>query len=113
MDRNSGTIIYIVAFVVALRKESVDRNCNYFRVRQNEWVALRKESVDRNDVMLLLQISLMRSLSARRAWIEIRGGYITKIDKGVALRKESVDRNFLPLSSSPRLASRSPQGERG
>ena len=36
-----------------------------------------------------------RSLSARRAWIEIRGGYITKIDKDhVALRKESVDRNL-------------------
>ena len=54
-------------------------------------VALRKESVDRNVVMLLLLTSLTRSLSARRAWIEI-------IDYIVDYATD---------------ASRSPQGERG
>ena len=76
------------------------------------------------------------SLSARRAWIEIRGGYITKIDKdqslsarrawieiiplakvrhceGVALRKESVDRNVAAHVAVVPLKRRSPQGERG
>ena len=34
---------------VALRKESVDRNCDSDPVTDKAWVALRKESVDRND----------------------------------------------------------------
>ena len=56
---------------VALRKESVDRNGIRYRHISFRRVALRKESVDRNVVMLLLLTSLTRSLSARRAWIEI------------------------------------------
>ena len=44
-------------------------------------VALRKESVDRNCGPQGSGKTLSMSLSARRAWIEIRGGYITKIDK--------------------------------
>ena len=58
--------------MVALRKESVDRND---AVRANNHkrrlVALRKESVDRN-----------------------RGNFNFGVDNGVALRKESVDRNI-------------------
>ena len=57
-------------------------------------VALRKESVDRNSVPFRPASHLSKSLSARRAWIEI---YIIKITvcrpAAVALRKESVDRN--------------------
>ena len=34
-------------------------------------VALRKESVDRNALWMALNRPLRRSLSARRAWIEI------------------------------------------
>ena len=34
-------------------------------------VALRKESVDRNETLVILPKQLDRSLSARRAWIEI------------------------------------------
>ena len=34
-------------------------------------VALRKESVDRNKTLIILPKQLDRSLSARRAWIEI------------------------------------------
>ena len=57
-------------------------------------VALRKESVDRNIRRMPLTRFFRGSLSARRAWIEIceRTG-ITKVTVVVALRKESVDRN--------------------
>ena len=34
-------------------------------------VALRKESVDRNFLFLVYSMIVLRSLSARRAWIEI------------------------------------------
>ena len=34
-------------------------------------VALRKESVDRNDTMQIVVVIVHASLSARRAWIEI------------------------------------------
>ena len=54
-------------------------------------VALRKESVDRNSEDWLNAGSLSRSLSARRAWIEIYD--FSKIAK--------------------KVLSRSPQGERG
>ena len=54
-------------------------------------VALRKESVDRNETLIILPKQLDRSLSARRAWIEIIG-------RGV--------------SAAVRVC-RSPQGERG
>ena len=35
-------------------------------------VALRKESVDRNDTMQIVVVIVYASLSARRAWIEIK-----------------------------------------
>ena len=39
--------------MVALRKESVDRNYNaYETINRNREVALRKESVDRNSIIL-------------------------------------------------------------
>ena len=58
-------------WVVALRKESVDRNgVRYRRISFRRFVALRKESVDRNSDCP------SRAYNAR-----------------VALRKESVDRN--------------------
>ena len=99
-------------------------------------VALRKESVDRNVLHLSNQIEADRSLSARRAWIEIRAQTLILSFWMVALRKESVDRNriiakeydwdALSLSarrawieigktstSAKRFPRRSPQGERG
>ena len=58
---------------VALRKESVDRNkLNLVNEKEYTSVALRKESVDRNSASLSRFGSNSRSLSARRAWIEIR-----------------------------------------
>ena len=56
-------------------------------------VALRKESVDRNDTSTIDGFENMRSLSARRAWIEISRRAHWARPLTVALRKESVDRN--------------------
>ena len=61
----------LMASLVALRKESVDRNLIGCINRAVNIVALRKESVDRNlyygDDLTFSD----GSLSARRAWIEI------------------------------------------
>ena len=58
--------------IVALRKESVDRNNQRAWKRRERRVALRKESVDRNQMHPLWIVCRSVSLSARRAWIEIR-----------------------------------------
>ena len=99
--------------VVALRKESVDRNTGDSVLRIFTNVALRKESVDRNLGNQVLRVSARPSLSARRAWIEIIILWrCTKMD-AVALRKESVDRNLLTAGDVTAPSGRSPQGERG
>ena len=56
---------------VALRKESVDRNSMSPIDVLAVSVALRKESVDRNTTAKCKRIAIEKSLSARRAWIEI------------------------------------------
>ena len=76
-------------------------------------VALRKESVDRNCCSLVKRILVARSLSARRAWIEISLNYKEVFPWLVALRKESVDRNTLDSGFWLFGLCRSPQGERG
>ena len=100
---------------VALRKESVDRNLTDGFPGIVQFVALRKESVDRNKYCLRDRLQCFRSLSARRAWIEISSTCAAAFPAaslsarrawieispvpmeitmpGVALRKESVDRN--------------------
>ena len=63
-----------LTMLVALRKESVDRN--FFALSHSVpalKVALRKESVDRNIILPKQLDRPARSLSARRAWIEITG----------------------------------------
>ena len=60
-------------------------------------VALRKESVDRNVISLNIPSGRNLSLSARRAWIEIVSKSALMVFNAVALRKESVDRNPNPL----------------
>ena len=78
--------------IVALRKESVDRNKVALSGGVHRpYVALRKESVDRNMFSSAWPLYLSLSLSARRAWIEI----------------------FIPFYYSYSGCSRSPQGERG
>ena len=57
-------------------------------------VALRKESVDRNTFVAICASCTGTSLSARRAWIEILAIRSCGSLPAVALRKESVDRNL-------------------
>ena len=57
-------------------------------------VALRKESVDRNGSAGTYSPFRSGSLSARRAWIEISSSLDDILAGVVALRKESVDRNL-------------------
>ena len=115
----------------------MDRNANLPKDRLKiATVALRKESVDRNFLTVGPVPVPLKSLSARRAWIEICVCQTAKNGITVALRKESVDRNVLICvwttcprrSLSARRAwieimpsikfwiksrRRSPQGERG
>ena len=76
-------------------------------------VALRKESVDRNGAVQIVIVEMNTSLSARRAWIEINTRNQPSKSKDVALRKESVDRNKIGIATIDSVISRSPQGERG
>ena len=92
--------------------------------------------MDRNPIVPVELTTLVKSLSARRAWIEMMKCQAKKYSGLVALRKESVDRNtmrrdfkalgLLSLSARrawiemkplprplPIGASRPPQGERG
>ncbi len=69
----------------------MDRNGTVVHLSGLLMVALRKESVDRNLYVLLWRFARFRSLSARRAWIEI-----------------TQRRDFKRLGLR-----RSPQGERG
>ena len=82
-----------VSTVVALRKESVDRNWLRRLCGVQLQVALRKESVDRNALCARAAMEGGLSLSARRAWIEMMIGIDKVSNQCVALRKESVDRN--------------------
>ena len=63
---------YLQRGIVALRKESVDRNSvSLTNDAGDAGVALRKESVDRNHWVSRFALFSWRSLSARRAWIEM------------------------------------------
>ena len=108
-------------WLVALRKESVDRNALLLGTVITYNVALRKESVDRNVQIIMSGYARERSLSARRAWIEMgAGGAAPRVATSlsarrawieitqrrdfkrlgllVALRKESVDRNIIKIT---------------
>ena len=111
---------WVRVYVVALRKESVDRNQCYAGVvhhnkprslsARRAWIEIRKKPL--RIKLLTLSLSarrawiemsplmwpwspLNKSLSARRAWIEIVVFSTSGSVAVVALRKESVDRNCL------------------
>ena len=136
VDRNSTRSASFRAYIVALRKESVDRNIVFCLWAWMGGVALRKESVDRNTSVVSSAGTIGKSLSARRAWIEITRYISSQRSRSVALRKESVDRNLVLASLTlwllrslsarrawieisicshfvPYRTGRSPQGERG
>ena len=70
--------------------------------------------MDRNSGTVCAVFQRLKSLSARRAWIEISYGALDGASEiTVALRKESVDRNFVPFDVIRPAIGRSPQGERG
>ena len=104
-----------VAGLVALRKESVDRNQ---RIKKQliayRVVALRKESVDRNRIggdrqMAVYKVALRKESVDRNGFM-----HLVHIDaRAVALRKESVDRNAERMKVGGIDVCRSPQGERG
>ena len=71
----------------------MDRNRSSVKRAIRRIVALRKESVDRNYKERPGQKARPKSLSARRAWIEISITRTRIVIGCVALRKESVDRN--------------------
>ena len=135
VDRNTALPPRLAKRPVALRKESVDRNSVGIHRFADVLVALRKESVDRNNAACIPARPASKSLSARRAWIEISHSCII-MDKltslsarrawieilwqkqkmqllQVALRKESVDRNGRSPLTLLVPDRRSPQGERG
>ena len=69
--------------------------------------------MDRNIVTGKDETQSGRSLSARRAWIEMHIILSMKPAEPVALRKESVDRNSIAYTVPSLPTGRSPQGERG
>ena len=85
-----------VSTVVALRKESVDRN-----IELSPWGGWGAWSLSARRAWIEIifpppQVKPVRSLSARRAWIEISSFLDIDYYITVALRKESVDRNPFP-----------------
>ena len=99
--------------IVALRKESVDRNNRPDGQKYINRVALRKESVDRNCIMGWSDV-FGWSLSARRAWIEI---VMQEIAQQRKQRSLSARRAWIEIAQGWRISGctlrRSPQGERG
>ena len=99
---------------VALRKESVDRNCELPSNAGEFLVALRKESVDRNTLSKNPMISINK-VALRKESVD-RNEHAEPSRQAqnlVALRKESVDRNVDPDADTLIDDGRSPQGERG
>ena len=84
----------------------MDRNFYAREIDDSARVALRKESVDRNAGGQCSRGPGARSLSARRAWIEILQSAARAASPTVALRKESVDRNsgIIDKSAPPKMS---------
>ena len=114
VDRNSMFVAVAPARTpVALRKESVDRNRSQAAKKGRcKDVALRKESVDRNNDKEQ-EPQLDGSLSARRAWIEIT---IKSKNRNLTVSL-SARRAWIEISAHTealkKTSGRSPQGERG
>ena len=110
----SSGVDFAEDWLVALRKESVDRNILAHATSRaspkslsarRAWIEMIHNNAPPKSILV--------SLSARRAWIEIFSSFFIAQNQKVALRKESVDRNGLsPLMYPPKYG-RSPQGERG
>ena len=113
MDRNFNTMQVVIVKVVALRKESVDRNARKIRLVAPDVSSLSARRAWIEILTVRLSEKYRQSLSARRAWIEIAIVNTVIFCITVALRKESVDRNAEDWLNACTLSRRSPQGERG
>ena len=72
MDRNDAMQIVIVVMNASLSaRRAWIEIIKFVNLRVLDGVALRKESVDRNCRYSARCVGLLSSLSARRAWIEI------------------------------------------
>ena len=71
-----------------------------WRVSGRPLVALRKESVDRNARRLALSWAVSVSLSARRAWIEINKAEVVKTSNAESL---SARRAWIEISTQCKL----------
>ena len=88
--------------MVALRKESVDRNCYAVFCPSGGMMSLsaRRAWIEITHAQYHAP-GRAKSLSARRAWIEISMSFSVAKRWAVALRKESVDRNRHCRNLSP------------
>ena len=86
--------MWSITTTVALRKESVDRNyppVEPVKVGEKS-LSARRAWIEMSTVIVIFR-KRNTSLSARRAWIEIVAPASAPYAELVALRKESVDRN--------------------
>ena len=72
MDRNNGRFraIHNAEMSLSARRAWIEMT-QFVPITTSDVVALRKESVDRNLIAAIMRNTDGRSLSARRAWIEI------------------------------------------
>ena len=101
MDRNFNTVQVVIVVMESLSaRRAWIEICEFFL--GHDWrslVALRKESVDRNEGRT--DPTRHRTRVALRKESVDRNGSVPRLQRGhgaVALRKESVDRNTLPRS---------------
>ena len=95
MDRNTFLRPLALILLVALRKESVDRNTNFFSASLFDLPSLSARRAWIEITLPGIAGYLLWSLSARRAWIEMLAPRLADMSAAVALRKESVDRNAM------------------
>ena len=96
MDRNKVTKAeFFCIGQVALRKESVDRNImkSISHLGCFRSLSARRAWIEMDGISWHIH-GFLQSLSARRAWIEMSGRRQARTSPAVALRKESVDRNI-------------------
>ena len=105
---------FTLYFCVALLTESVDWNAIRDDLESSaNVVALLTESVDWNLALAQTCVEQSRSLSSRRAWIEMCSIFAVMYNICVALLTESVDWNTCEVNRLCTDGSRSPHGERG
>ena len=91
----------------------MDRNCylDNIEITQAKSLSARRAWIEITERPVESRSNM--SLSARRAWIEMDWASVITAMTSVALRKESVDRNRVLAWKLTVYPSRSPQGERG